>query len=372
MRIAWRFTHIDEHLAQEGTVGNGTTPIRNEPEAPDVPLTSEFSLAAAAQPLAGRRGYGRYAAVVVGALVVGLAAVGLPGAGARDGSLRIESEPRDADVRINGELRGQTPLILPLAPGEYTVVVGQGHRANERRVTLWAGERASIYHVANPTNAMSAAPVAAPKPAALSVETEPAGGSVSVDGVSLGTAPMTIQDLHPGEHNLVVRSEGTIYRRTVVLEPGTTSTVVVRAGAAANSGGWLRVQVPVALQIHEGGRLLGTTESDALMLPVGQHQLTFSDETSGFRAVRIVQIEPGQTTSTALEMPRAPVNVNAIPWAEVWVDSERIGETPIGNHLLAIGPHQVELRHPELGTRRVTLAVSLNRTNRLAVDMRQK
>jgi hypothetical protein len=311
-------------------------------------------------------------ALLLGALAVGLAAIALPDAGSSDGSLRIESEPSGADVRINGEWRGNAPLILRLAPGEHTVVVGQADQANEHRVTLWAGERASIYHVAAPTSLITETPVAAPEPAALSVVTEPQGGNVDVDGVNRGTAPIVIRDLDPGEHRLVVRSRGTVYQRTVVLEPGTTSTVVVGAGAAAHVGGWLRVQVPVALQIREGGRRLGTTESDALMLPAGQHQLSFSDEASGFQAVRVVQIQPGETTSLTLEMPRATVNVNAIPWAEVWVDNERIGETPIGNHLLTIGTHKVELRHPELGTRRVTMAVSLNGTNRLAVNMREQ
>ncbi|HEY6360352.1 MAG TPA: PEGA domain-containing protein [Vicinamibacterales bacterium] len=348
------------------------TPTTYGPEAPGASLSSEFRLAAATQPFPVRGGYGRYVAVLLGALVVGLAAIGPPGAGTSDGSLRIESEPRGADVRINGEWRGQAPLMLPLPPGEYTVVVGRGDQANEHRVTLWAGERASIYHVAAPTNVIAEAPVAPPKSAALSVVTEPAGGSVDVDGVNRGTAPVVIRDLDPGEHRLVVRSRGTVYQRTVVLETGTTSTVVVGAGAAANAGGWLRVQVPVGLQIHEGGRRLGTTESDALMLPAGQHELAFSDEASGFRAVRVVQIQPGETTSITLEMPRAAVNVNAIPWAEVWVDNERIGETPIGNHLLTIGTHEVELRHPELGTRRVTMAVSHNGTNRLAVNMREQ
>ena len=332
-------------------------------------------------PLSSPRRYARYVVPGLSALlVIGVAAVGLPGAGTADGSLRIESDPRGAEVRINGEHRGGTPLILPLAPGDYTVVIGRGDQAHERKVTIWAGERASIYHVApSPdvavaTGASAALRTGAATGGTLSVVTEPVGGIVNVDGVERGHAPLVLRDLTPGEHQVDVRNRGAVSRHRVIVAAGATSTVVVGA-AAANSAaaGWLRTpQVSVSLQIREGGRLLGTTESETLMLPVGDHQLMFSDQASGFSATRMVRIMAGDTTSVTLEVPQTAVHVNASPWAEVWIDGQLVGETPIGNHVLAIGTHQVELRHPELGTKRVTLAVSLKGPNRLAVNMRER
>ena len=61
-----------------------------------------------------------------------------------------------------------------------------------------------------------------------------------------------------------------------------------------------------------------------------------------------------------------------MPWAEVSIDGERAGETPIGNAMLPLGNHQIELRHPQLGTKRLTLSVSLNGPNRVAVNMRDR
>ena len=60
-----------------------------------------------------------------------------------------------------------------------------------------------------------------------------------------------------------------------------------------------------------------------------------------------------------LQIPRVAVSINAIPWAEVWIANERLGETPIGNLPLRIGPHEVVFRHPELGERRVVTTVTL-------------
>ena len=66
------------------------------------------------------------------------------------------------------------------------------------------------------------------------------------------------------------------------------------------------------------------------------------------------------------------MNINAQPWAEVWVDGQRIGETPIGNLSRPVGPHEVVLRHPEFGERRETVIVTLKQPARLGVDMRKK
>lgn len=333
---------------------------------------SEVDFARVGAPFLRRRTYRRFAPVAIGALLLSAAAVvGLPGVGNSDASLRIESEPVGAEVRINGELRGRTPLVLALAPGTYKVDLGQGDDAKERHVTLASAERASMYHVFRQASADVSPLAPASQSAALSVITEPAGGSVSIDGVDQGAAPVVVQNLTAGEYRLVVRNnQGAVYRQTLTLQAGSTSTVVVGANPIL-AAGWLTVQTPLTLQIHEAGALLGITEANRLMLTAGEHQLTFSDERTGFRVIRAVRIAAGETTTVVVQLPLAPVNVNANPWAEVWVDSERVGETPIGNYMLSLGNHQIELRHPALGTKRVTMSVSLTGPNRLAVNMRE-
>jgi hypothetical protein len=284
-------------------------------------------------------------------------------------SLSVETDPPGAEIHINGELRGTAPLALTLAPGTYELSLG-GAEQKTRRVTLAAGERVSLY---DEVRAVAATLAAAPPPITgdLSIVTAPEGGLVTVDGVDYGAAPVTISALVGGEHQLVVRSQGTVYRQTVTIQPGSTSTVVVGTNTSV-AAGWLTVQTPLPLQILEGGRLLGVTETERLMLPAGEHQLTFTDERTGFQVARSVRIEPGGHATVAIQVPRAPVNVNAIPWADVWTANERLGETPIGNLMLPLGPQQLELRHPELGTKRVSLLVSLNGQNRVSVNMREK
>jgi hypothetical protein len=321
-----------------------------------------------------RKTYLRWVAAAVG--VVALSAAGVlavRGGGATDASLQIQSDPAGIQVRVNGELRGRTPLSLALAPGDYSVVLGEGASSQTRRVTLGEAEKSSLHYVVREDSPAAATSAAAALNAmsALSVITEPAGGAVSIDGIDRGTAPLVAEDLAPGEHRLVVRNQGGVYQRSVTLEAGVTSTVVVGTSMAA-AGGWLTVDTPLPLQIHEAGGLVGLSETSRLMLTPGEHQLTLSDERTGFRVSRSVRITAGQTTTLAVEVPQSAVNFNAIPWAEVWVDGQRVGETPIGNYMLRLGNHQIELRHPQLGTKRMTLLVSASGPNRVAVNMRDR
>ena len=43
----------------------------------------------------------------------------------------------------------------------------------------------------------------------------------------------------------------------------------------------------------------------------------------------------GKTTNARVQVPDGMLNINAQPWAEVWVGGERIGETPIANTFTA-------------------------------------
>jgi hypothetical protein len=315
--------------------------------------------------------YRRYvAATAIGTALIGTAAlVGLRTVDGAHASLSVETDPPGAEIHINGELRGTAPLALTLAPGTYELRLGRGAERQQRLVTLAAGERMSVYDVVRPAPAVPAAAI--PLTGTLSIVTEPTGSLVTVDGINRGAAPVTVSNLTGGDHQLVVRSRGGVYRQTVTVQPGSTSTVVVGTNASV-AAGWLTVQTALPLQIYEAGRLLGITESERLMLPAGDHQLTFADQRTGFQVARSVRIEPGGQTAVTIQVPRAPVNVNAIPWAEVWMANERLGETPIGNVMLPLGPQQLELRHPELGTKRVSLLVSLNGQNRVSVNMREK
>lgn len=143
-----------------------------------------------------------------------------------------------------------------------------------------------------------------------------------------------------------------------------------RPAPAGSLSGWLRVDVPVAMRIFEDGRLLGTTDVDRLMLPTGDHTFEFRNDELGFSTRQMVTIKAGDTAVVPVRLPSAAISINAKPWAEAWVDGERVGDTPIGTLMRTIGRHEVVLRHPELGERRVPVVVTMSAPARVSVDFK--
>ena len=108
------------------------------------------------------------------------------------------------------------------------------------------------------------------------------------------------------------------------------------------------------------------------MVPTGRHELEIVNEALSFRATRTVTVTPDKVSPVKLDWPTGLIAINAQPWAEVWVDGARVGDTPIGRLVLPIGPHEVVFRHPEFGQQVVPVTVTLTAPARLSVDLRKK
>jgi hypothetical protein len=285
---------------------------------------------------------------------------------AGDGSLRIESEPAGAEVRLNGAVRGTTPLSLTAPAGQYTLTVQQGTNVKQLPVSITSGA-VTVHHFAW----SETAPTVAVETGNLSVATDPPGSDVAVDGEERGVSPITLRNLPIGQHRVVVRARGTTYTRTVQIEAGATASLFIGGSQAAVPGS-ITIASTIPIQVFEDGRLIGTSDMDRIMLPAGEHVFEFAAETIGFRATRTVRVTAGQTAAISVDLPRAPVSINAVPWAEVFIDGTRVGETPLANVQLTLGPHEVLFRHPQLGERRMNMLVTLKENNRLSIDMRQR
>ncbi len=195
-----------------------------------------------------------------------------------------------------------------------------------------------------------------------------------IDGEPRGVAPLTIPDLKVGDHVVTVRGgSGEAVNRTVNVQAASTASLIISmSGTTAFASGWLAITSGgVPLQIWEKNALVGTTETPRILLPAGSHELELVNAGLDYRLTRSVQISAGQTAAVAIKPPMGTISVNALPWAEVWIDGQRAGETPIGNLSIAIGNHEMLFRHPELGEQRKTVAVGALKPVRVGVDMRK-
>ena len=281
------------------------------------------------------------------------------------GTLSVQTNPAGATVVIDGQQRGMTPLNLQLKPGRHVVELVTDGDVRSIPVTITpAGQVSQFIEIPRAASALGE----------LQIRTEPAGATVTVDGRVLGKSPLTAEGLAPGPHSVTVENDLGPVTQRVTIEAGTTASLVVPMSAPRNApvSGWIAVNAQVDVQLFENQRLLGSSQTDRIMVPVGRHELEVVNEALGYRAVKTVNVAPGQTANIKLDLPKAPMALNAVPWAEVWVDGERVGETPIGSVPVSIGPHEVVFRHPELGERRVVTTVTLAGPAKVSVDMRKK
>ena len=279
------------------------------------------------------------------------------------GTLAVQTNPSGVAVFVDGVAHGNTPARISIPAGSHILELRGRGVPRVVPVQIAAGAEVSQYLELPAT----------PSTGSLLVQSDPAGAHVAIDGVDHGVAPVSVADLAPGEHEVILTgAAGPPVKQKVVIQAGVTASVLapVSTATAGPVSGWIAVKAPVTMDIREGGRLLGTSDSDKIMLAAGRHELQLVNETLGYSARRIVQIPPGKIFSLPIEMPQGVINLNATPWAEVFIDGKRIGETPIGNFPIAIGPHEVLFRNPQLGEKRQAVSVTLSAPVRLSVDMK--
>ena len=287
----------------------------------------------------------------------------LPAFSARDGRLAIDTRPSGAQVVIDGEFRGSTPLTATLRPGPHTMTVGSGSDARVVSLSVTAGAELSQYFELN-----------TPEPAAvmghISVVTDPAGARVVVDGRPVGNSPITTLDLTTGPHKVAVTGDSGSAERTVTIDAGATMAVVFSLQkVAAPLGGWLSVSAPFEVQILEDGDVIGSSGAVKIMLAGGRHDVVLANRSLDYQEARRIDVVPGKVTPLRVDPPKAMLSANARPWADVFVDGTAAGQTPIANLSVPIGTHQVLFRHPQLGERRETVVVGAKGPNRVSVDL---
>ena len=205
------------------------------------------------------------------------------------------------------------------------------------------------------------APAAAAPTGGLTVETQPAGAKVLVDGVVAGQTPLKLDAVAPGRHTVTVITETGSAKRTVRVEAGKVAALDL-----AVFSGWVVIHAPIVLDVSEGKQGLGTTEIGKILLSPGRHTLTLANRRLDYSSVQKVQIRAGEEAVINVA-PTGRVNLNAQPWAEVWVDGTRAGETPIANLTVPLGTREFVFKHPQYGERKITATVT-TKPSALTVD----
>ena len=191
--------------------------------------------------------------------------------------------------------------------------------------------------------------------------TQPAGVKVLVDRKAAGETPLQL-DLPPGRRVLTFQTSGGDVIQSVRIVAGKTETLDLPVFS-----GWIAVLAPVILDVASDGKSIGNTDQSRMMLPPGKHLLTFTNKDLGYTGTQEVLVEPGEVKSVSVE-PKGQVNLNALPWAEVWLDGTKLGDTPLAGTAVPIGLHEFVFKNPQFGERKVSATIKATGNPPVTVD----
>jgi PEGA domain-containing protein len=274
-----------------------------------------------------------------------------------------EREPEPAHVEVEDESSVWSDTIQP-AIGRWAprlgaaALVGVAVAAAVRYGPgLWRAASSSVSRLAAnaPRPSLPAAPAEAPKTTGtLHIVSTPSGARVLVDGAARGVTPLTLDEVAPGRHTVVLQSPAGTIQRVVAVAPGTTAEI-----DESIFSGWVAVYAPFELTITESGRVLRADDRSEIMLPAGPHDLRLANRALGFEQMQHVELKPGDRISLSIKPPQTSITVTATEPAEVWLDGVRVGDTPLAGAPVDLGTHELLVRRVAGGDRRMTIRATV-------------
>ncbi|HEY7671116.1 MAG TPA: PEGA domain-containing protein [Gammaproteobacteria bacterium] len=240
-----------------------------------------------------------------------------------------------AQVKVDGNLLGTTPLVdVEIIPGTHQVEFSAERFLSQvlELVVTGGNERQTL------------TPTLTPNWALVTVASEPAGASVSVDGAPAGTTPAALE-LAAGFRDVELTLSGyNAWQQRVTVVANEPQTLPPVRLVAADG----RVQlttVPADAAVSVDGTFRGRTPLQLRLAPGRAHEIAITKP--GYDTVRrelSVAADSGRTLEIELVGQFGEVDVQSNPAnAEIWVDDRLVGVTPARLNLMAIG-HELEVR----------------------------
>ena len=274
----------------------------------------------------------------------------LPARAGGPASLGVTSDPSGARVFLDGSSVGVTPYSIELSPGAHAVAVElAGRLRQERQISARQGRDVQLAFVLP----------AMPKDPALTVESEPPGASVILDGKERGRTPF-LAPVAAGTHELLLRLAG---RREVATEltmpKDKDLSLRMELGQASGAPRLTVASFPDGAAVLVDGKEMGLTPWSG-ELKLGDHKVQV--RRAGYLAAeRAVTLQANRDThlSFAPERVVGPgrLRVEAEPPdAEIAIDGQAAGVAPYSGELAA-GDHNVEISN--VGYRTLAQQISL-------------
>ncbi|MER3479328.1 MAG: PEGA domain-containing protein [Meiothermus sp.] len=210
-------------------------------------------------------------------------------------TLSVNSNPQGAQVIVNGQVVGQTPLTVSVRPGRTEVEVRlRGYVPYLTTVQPRPGESVSVFATLQPEV----------RNGTLVVNSNVGGAEVLINGARSGRTPLQLS-LREGTYEVVVRAGGyNEFRTSVRVEADQTVRVEARL-TPLQTVLEISVNIAVPVRIFVDGNELGTTQNGLLRVAVSPEARELVAIAPGYRAEVVrLRLSPGTTEQIRLSMDR--------------------------------------------------------------------
>jgi hypothetical protein len=291
--------------------------------------------------------------------------VTLERAEAPTGTLLVNSDA-GGEVFVDGQRKDVAPAIVSGLPaGDHVVEVKKdGYPAWRQTVNVPAGQQVKV-----------TANFGAMTNSSLRIISNEPDVEIFVDGEQKGKAPVTIQSIKPGEH--IVGGRKTRFKpveQTVRVAAGENAIVSFRMEVAPpdRPRATLKIQsqVPNA-EVFLDGSSLGRAPVDRNDLDPGKHYVVVHKD--GFTDFKreVILLENQVITMVADLAATGGLRILSSPeGADVKIDGELIGKTPVQRDAVPSGDHIVEFKMAGFFDHKETMKIEGGREKVFSVDLK--
>lgn len=283
--------------------------------------------------------------------------------------MRISSDPAGARVAVNGNiLSGLTPTAVQVAEGNFATVrmMLAGYLPQERRLEVTGAELDVAVKLEPGTHSVGK----------LHIESAPSGALVEMNGNLEGETPLKLEDVPAGGEVTFRLSKEGFYPHTVVysLPPGHDAALPVKLVPESGPRSLARLKVATLPGFGTVTRLVRGEKPEQLgratnvpidvNVRVDDHVHLRAEKKGLEPAETMVDVrDPYYTVYLRLPEPQrftGKLSLLGSRGVTVYIGSDEIGQTPIRNHELTTGKHEVVLMD-EKTRRRKTIEVEIRR-----------
>ncbi len=280
-------------------------------------------------------------------------------AGTEKATLVVMTTPPGAELWVDGEKRGVTPVTDVRVDGSMQHKIElklAGHNARVDQIYVEPGERRFFEAALEKTSAAVAPPAAAPSAGSQAKSTTPAPQSRTerndrADRGDKSDRPALVNKPSP------------------ILKSDDNDEIDGLKLPKAAGKGYVSIESSVPLKVYLGDKLLGDTPLKRVAIETGNQKLRLINDREGISMQRKVKINAGSVENINIQLRRGSLAVNATPWAWVRIGSRQPVETPLRLDVYE-GDYTVRFECPDGKQMRDTAHVVAGKTATLSASCR--